>query len=689
MEQSPTAPPPLSATAATTVATVPPPPPANLAYPDSVDSSPRSRNTDSWDEPPYPATGALTGGPPSLKLRLMCSYGGHIVPRPHDKSLCYVGGDTRIIVVDRHTSLSDLTHRLSKTLLDGGLFTLKYQLPNEDLDSLISITTDEDLENMIDEYDRLNTTTNTQKSSRLRLFLFPINPESASSIGSLLENSTKSDDWFLNALNGNTRGLSESSSVNCLLGLDEEIGAGNSADLSQKDVEIQAENFVPVKGVNGGSGKNAAQDVQSVTDSPMLETMSSFGSTSSPPALANLPPIRVHVEDRKVGIEEQFSNISVEKKQDDGGFMVLASPPTVFTSAAAAVTALSGVPAGSGAAIGEYPNRVFSDDERSERGMPVGYQKPPQSQSLAEPQPQSQPQTQLQQKPAGSVLDLPSPDSVSSDGSLTNPLSRQKPSLYQDPVVQIPSGNTRISGHSVDPNTQVQYQQAPDSGYVLPVQFDQQHPQLHQQQFIHAGSQYIHHQPAGAVPITYYPVYPSQQQHHPQFSAHDTQYQMFYVPARQAQAYNFPVQQPSYGETVNVAPSGRPQTLPPAAMAPSHIPASFNTASNVPASKSEMEAGMYRTVNAGAPSFIQVSSNQNQPQYVGFSQIHHPSQSVAPTSAATANYTYEYADPTHAQIYYNQPLPHQYQTMTSSPAMVLPEASGQLPTENVNQQIRM
>ncbi|OWM82348.1 hypothetical protein CDL15_Pgr001922 [Punica granatum] len=32
-------------------------------------------------------------------------------------------------------------------------FTLKYQLPNEDLDSLITVSTDKDLDNMIDEHD--------------------------------------------------------------------------------------------------------------------------------------------------------------------------------------------------------------------------------------------------------------------------------------------------------------------------------------------------------------------------------------------------------------------------------------------------------------------------------------------------------------------------------------------------------
>ncbi|MEJ1538787.1 hypothetical protein, partial [Escherichia coli] len=69
------------------------PPSGTINYADSADSSPGSRHTDSWDEQQQPSNTAATttGG----KLRLMCSYGGHIFPRPHDKTLCYVGGDTR------------------------------------------------------------------------------------------------------------------------------------------------------------------------------------------------------------------------------------------------------------------------------------------------------------------------------------------------------------------------------------------------------------------------------------------------------------------------------------------------------------------------------------------------------------------------------------------------------------------
>ncbi|XP_015941946.1 leucine-rich repeat extensin-like protein 5 [Arachis duranensis] len=694
-----------------------PPPSSHLNYPDSVDSSPRSRNTDSWDEPFPPA---------SSKLRLMCSYGGHIVPRPHDKSLCYVGGDTRIVVVERTTSLADLSTRLSKTFLNGRPFSLKYQLPNEDLDSLISVTTDEDLDNMIDEYDRTNNNPSV-KPSRIRLFLFPTKPESVQSIPPILESSAKSDDWFLNALNGSgllNRGFSDSASVNCLLGLDDDA-SGNNVDHSSRDpVEASSQPG------SFGNGKNPKQEVHSVPDSPMLETTSSFGSTSSSPSLANLPPIRVHVEDgsggggvrmvqdhKVLGIEEQFAQMGVSvagglgQKQDEG-LVVLSSPPpppVPVTLSAAGV----GVPVSSALVSGEYQNRVFSDDERSDHSVPVGYRKPPtpqpqlQQQPQLQPQPQSQPQqTQSQSQPqhqqvlqpqfqpkSTGVVDLPSPDSVSSDSSLSNAISRQKAVIYQDQV-QIQPGTTRVPSNPVDPKLNVsdphgriQMQQlVQDPGYLLQQQFEQQPPpqqpqQQQQQQFIH-GTHFIHHAPPGAVPISaYYPVYPSQQQSHPQ---------VYYVPARQPPAYNMPVQQPNMAESASNIPSSRPQTPPnPTTLVPPS--AAYNPMRNAPMPKTEMTAAAYRAVSAGTPQLVQVPTSQHQQQYVAYSQIHHPSQSIAQNSAPPPNYAFDYADPAHAQIYYSQPLapsmPSQYQTMTAA-AMVMPDGSTQQPSDNMKQQIR-
>uniref|UniRef100_A0A803P771 PB1 domain-containing protein n=1 Tax=Cannabis sativa TaxID=3483 RepID=A0A803P771_CANSA len=572
-----------------------------LLLQDSVDSSPRSRNTDSWDEQ-LPQT--------STRLRLMCSYGGHIVPRPHDKSLCYVGGDTRIVVVDRNTSLSELSNRLSKTLLNGRSFTLKYQLPSEDLDSLISVTTDEDLDNMIDEYDR--TVSASAKPSRLRLFLFASKPESSQSIGPILDNPAKSEDWFLNALNGAAggllnRGFSDSASVNCLLGLDDDVMAG-------------------------GGG---------VVDSPMLETTSSFGSTSSSPSLANLPPIRVHLEegggvrmvqDHKVGIEEQFAQMSMAQaglKQEEGGFAMISSPPPPPLSGTVQL------PVSSSAVGVDYSsgNRVVSDDERSDHGVPIGYQKQPAPQ-------QSQPPQSQQQKSTG-VHDLPSPDSVSSDNSIGNALSRPKPVIYQDQVQF--SGTTRVvPANPVDPKVNISDQNT-----------RQHHPQVDQQQ----------------------------------------QYPVYYVPARQAQAYNnLSVQQSNISEASTVIPQTHPNPAMVATPTAAAAAAAYNPVRNAPLGKPEIAAGMYRTATTVAqPSLVQVPSAQHQQQqYAGYSQVHHPSQSVTPTSAAAASYGYEYADPSHAQMYYTQALQptmaSQYQTMTATGAVVMQEVSGQISADNMKQQ---
>lgn len=175
--------------------------PADLdstSSPDSTTSTPHSDHH-------HRLTADLeTHHPP--RVRFMCSFGGKILPRPHDNQLRYVGGDTRIVAVHRHTTTySSLLNKLSKISNTRNL-TLKYQLPNEDLDALITVTTDEDVENMIDEYDRFHQNSSQSQSKPspwLRLFLFSNDSVSrTSSISSLLDGSTKREHWFLDALNG-------------------------------------------------------------------------------------------------------------------------------------------------------------------------------------------------------------------------------------------------------------------------------------------------------------------------------------------------------------------------------------------------------------------------------------------------------------------------------------------------------
>lgn len=167
---------------------------SNYSYPDSRDSSPRSReiidcDNASWDEPQPPSS--------TYKAKFMCSYGGKIQPRPHDNQLAYVGGDTKILAVDRTIKFPAFVAKLS-SICDADV-CFKYQLPGEDLDALISVTNDEDLDHMMMEYDRLYRA--SAKPARLRLFLFPLNPPppSQTSFGS---SETKSErQWFVDALN--------------------------------------------------------------------------------------------------------------------------------------------------------------------------------------------------------------------------------------------------------------------------------------------------------------------------------------------------------------------------------------------------------------------------------------------------------------------------------------------------------
>ncbi|KAK3225254.1 hypothetical protein Dsin_005116 [Dipteronia sinensis] len=615
----------------------------HLNYPDSQESSPRSHNVESYENDPLPPV-------PGAKLRLMCSYGGHIIPRPHDKSLCYVGGETRLVVVDRHSSLSFFSTRLSCSLLNGRSFALKYQLPNEDLDSLVSLTTDEDLENMIEEYDRL-----LSSSTRIRLFIFFNKPETAASMGSLLDDA-KSETWFVDALNGSgllPRGLSDTT-MDCLLNLDSEndleAQTDHDGNLNRQHANLMIRNNLAV-----------VHDVQySLPDSPVVETTSSVGSSSSSPSMSNLPPIRVRVEEHSRQImEEQFAQMSfasvVRVQEDHGGVYGPSGglPPPVPVGLTGGVS--------------------HGDDERSDsHGGSVGVnrlRKPPLP-------------LQAVQHKASSAYNSPSPDSVASDNNIASTNSVSKQMYYQDQVACPPRENRAPSPSS--PNTDpdnlppIPTPQIQDSAYNnMPPQLD---PQQQQQQYVH----YITHQATTPVPISsyYHPIYPPQQQqlHHPI----DQQYPVYHVmPVTQTQPY---MSMHSNIADTSVAASSR---LPPA----------YNkdtTPTVYPTNRTAAAPAVIAT--PPPPPLVQIPGSQFQQQYVaagvGYAQMQHPSHQ--------ANYgTYnEYGNNIpahHDQVYYTTtttqhqapaPLPPQYQTMSPAAVAAFTDASKQLPVDTTTQQIR-
>ncbi|KAL1365512.1 hypothetical protein HN51_013534 [Arachis hypogaea] len=96
-------------------------------------------------------------------LKFLCSYDGKILPRYPDGKLRYLGGHTRLLSLPRSTAFSELLVKLGD-LCGSPVTHLRCQLPTEDLDALVSITSDEDLANLLEEYDRVS-------SSKIRLFL--------------------------------------------------------------------------------------------------------------------------------------------------------------------------------------------------------------------------------------------------------------------------------------------------------------------------------------------------------------------------------------------------------------------------------------------------------------------------------------------------------------------------------------
>ncbi|CAH8387711.1 unnamed protein product [Eruca vesicaria subsp. sativa] len=227
------------------------------------------------------------------KLRVMCRYGGSVVSLPHTKSPRYVGGDTRIVAVppSAETSVASLVSHLAVALGISYGFKVKYQLPDQEVDSLISVETDEDVQIMMEEHGYLTCGEYSSSSvgkTRVRLFLFPSKTQGGASQGdpgdvdwlgigetkdlnqAVLQH-PKTDTWFVDALKG----------VEMM-----QTGGDNNNS-----------------GSSGGSGGICGQE------SMMLETNSSFGSTSSSVSSSKLPPMKSTGEDNMSNSQVKFAPI--------------------------------------------------------------------------------------------------------------------------------------------------------------------------------------------------------------------------------------------------------------------------------------------------------------------------------------------------------------------------------------------
>ncbi|KAJ9551250.1 hypothetical protein OSB04_015295 [Centaurea solstitialis] len=158
----------------------------------------------------------------SLKIKILCSFGGKILPRPSDGKLRYVGGDTRIIRIRRDISWQELWQ--ITIALYNETCSIKYQLPGEDLDALVSVSSDEDLQNMMEECNVLG---KGEGSKKLRMFLFSLSDLDDTHLG-LVNSSGNSEIQFVVAVNGLDMGSRRESSFHGL-------GSSSANNLNELD----------------------------------------------------------------------------------------------------------------------------------------------------------------------------------------------------------------------------------------------------------------------------------------------------------------------------------------------------------------------------------------------------------------------------------------------------------------------
>ncbi|KAJ0256662.1 Kinase superfamily with octicosapeptide/Phox/Bem1p domain-containing protein [Hirschfeldia incana] len=164
------------------------------------------------------ASGSVTA-----KVKILCSFGGKILPRPGDSKLRYVGGETHIISVRKDISWLALKQKILEIYYQTHV--VKYQLPGEDLDALVSVSCEEDLQNMFEEYYEMESRGGSQK---LRMFLFSINDLDDDALLGVNRNDGDSEFQYVVAVNGMDIGVGrnsilhgrDSSSANNLAALD-------------------------------------------------------------------------------------------------------------------------------------------------------------------------------------------------------------------------------------------------------------------------------------------------------------------------------------------------------------------------------------------------------------------------------------------------------------------------------------
>jgi len=201
----------------------------------------------------------------AMKMKVLCSFGGRILPRPSDGKLRYVGGETRIISIRRDIRLQELMQKTS--LIYSEAHVIKYQLPGEDLDALVSVSSDEDLRNMMEECHDLQ---GERGSTKLRMFLFSINDldDTQFGIGSI---DGDSEIQYVVAVNGMNMDSRNNSILHAAIGSTNNLHELNEQNNGRETNRVLMDSF----GVTSSSLADNVKSSLTIQSSPQILPISS------------------------------------------------------------------------------------------------------------------------------------------------------------------------------------------------------------------------------------------------------------------------------------------------------------------------------------------------------------------------------------------------------------------------------
>lgn len=258
--------------------------------------------------------------PQSGKVKFLCSFGGKIMPRPGDGKLRYVGGETRIISIRKDLSWREF---MRKTInICGAPHIIKYQLPGEDLDALISVSSEEDLRNMIDEYYGVDKTDGTQ---RLRIFLIPLNEADSCSLDTIGLQGSSEYQYFVAVNNIQDPSPKESSSGNSL---SSQVGC----QLDRLPSFLKDSPFLQVDTLDGAGIQKATGIYKNCSNSqPSVSfQIASSSPIYSPPLSPKLVQQREMRHSQKQSFEDHFisDQLSENHYDLDRGYLMNMDVPT-------------------------------------------------------------------------------------------------------------------------------------------------------------------------------------------------------------------------------------------------------------------------------------------------------------------------------------------------------------------------